>query len=505
MKMQEGLLPYKAIILDLDGVITDTRSAHFQSWKKLFDNYFKDHGEDLSFSKEDYVQFVDGKTREEGIKSYLSAKGVELPQKEIDLLKEEKNQFYLESLEKNPPEVFSDSLESLKDWKTRGVPLAVVSSSENCRFILKKLHLDHFFETCVDGTEGKKLHLKGKPEPDYFLKASELLGISPSDCALVEDSLTGVIAGKKALFKTVYGMSRFGQTSRTELYASGADTVISSLRELETRRHAILNWDDFKDHVGDKEIALFLDFDGTISEIVPEPDKASIKPHAIPVLQELAKAFKVAVMSGRDRSDIKLRVKLENIFYAGCHGFDMSGPGCFQYKLDNIEKPLSDLENATLLAVDMLSEISGVIVEQKLFGTAIHYRMTTTIRDEEFVLNTVRRIAGNFPSLKIKEGKKVFELVPAIDWGKGKAVQKLIEILNLDTTHTIPVYFGDDETDEDAFLALHGRGIGIKVDKDLSSVTNADYLLNDPDEVIHFLKMILKEFGGEERKWRHQH
>lgn len=495
-------IPFKGIVLDLDGVITDTRDIHFKSWKKIFETYLSDKGFSYKFTKDDYALYVDGKPRADGITSFLES--IEMPpdKEELEYLKIEKNNYYLSFLRKNPPQPFPDSIASIEKWKKKGIHLAVVSSSENCRLILKELNIENLFEVCVDGNDGKKFKLLGKPHPDYFNEALKRMNLEPHECAVVEDALNGIDAGIQAGFNTVYGMSRKDQTPPPELYAHGAHSVISSLDQVGRPVNALEHWDDFLAHVGEKDLALFLDFDGTLSDIVDDPQDAILKPGADLVLAELSKAFKVAVVSGRDRFDVKQKVMASNIFYAGCHGFDMSGPGCFHYHLDNIEKSLCDLEEATLHAVDHLSGMDGVHVERKSYATAIHFRKAP--QSEEKVRIEVEKILKLYPDLRLKSGKKVLEIMPGIDWGKGKAVRKLMGILNIDLCEVVPVYIGDDTTDEDAFSELHGKGIGIRVEE-ADVLTKADYKLKDPDEVLRFLKMLVQEFGGQEKVWRSKH
>lgn len=493
-------LPFKAIILDMDGVLTNTRELHFNSWKIVFETFLKAKGLSVPFTKEHYQGYVDGKPRSEGIKSFLEALGILPSESELEVLSREKNLNYLKFLETNSPIMYSDVLESLKLWKSQGIKLGVVSSSENCRIVLKKFKLEDFFTTLVDGIDGQQKHLRGKPFPDYFLEAVEQIGVQSEECALVEDSVSGVIAAKKAHFKTIYGMSREGQTPFAQLYESGADAVITSLLDIGHAPHVLTAWDDFIAHVGSRDIALFIDYDGTLSNIVSQPSAAVISEQTKNILESLSKAFKVAIVSGRDRLDIKERIGLDNIFYSGCHGFDISGPGCFHFIQEDVQKYLPALEEASIAASNLLGGIHGLLIEKKLFATAIHYRMVE-FKSRMDIKNQLKPIIEKYPQLILKEGKKVFDILPNVNWDKGKAVNKICEILSIDSTQTVPLYVGDDLTDEDAFLALHGKGISIKVDSGMSA-TMADYHLNNPGEVTLFLERISKLYSGKYKRWR---
>ncbi len=121
---------------------------------------------------------------------------------------------------------------------------------------------------------------------------------------------------------------------------------------------------------------------------------------------------------------------------------------------------------------------------------------------ESLVKETVERVLKHFSRLKTKEGKKVMEIFPNMDWDKGKAIKKLCEILDVDPAHIVPIYLGDDVTDEDAFKELNGKGIGIKIDESGINSTNADYWLKDPAEVEKFLQVLASSFTGVEKRWR---
>jgi len=494
-------LPYEAMILDLDGVLTDTRSLHFKAWQQTYQKFI-DHEDSLAnFSEKDYQRYVDGKPREEGIKSFLQSRGLSFSTEKIQEIGTEKNLIYQNLLHMEGPNVFTDALEAIEHWRSLGISIAVISSSQNCKLILREAGIADLFDACVDGEEGKILAMKGKPEPDYFLEAAKRIGKKPDECAIVEDSISGIMAGRKAHFKGVIGVSRKGQTPAENLYSCGADTVVSSLLEIGQVPNALVAWEDFKSRIGERDLALFIDFDGTLADIVSEPKNARIKESVRQTLEKCSKALKMAVISGRDRLDVKKLVGIDSLFYAGCHGFDMSGPGCFHYQVDEAQKILPQLEEATLATASALAGVKGIIIERKRYTTAVHYRMVTDT-DESYIKDKVYRILDGFPRLKAKEGKKVIELFPDLDWDKGKATRKLCEILDVNPTQTVAIYIGDDLTDEDAFTELRGKGIGIKVDVTGTRPTKADYLLKDPGEVERFLNLLAFSYTGEEKRWR---
>lgn len=493
-------VPFSAIILDLDGVIADTRHLHFNSWVKTFDDFFSENKLNKQLSVEDYQSYLDGKPREEGISSYLNALGVKIDESMLENLSKKKNNTYKVLLNKMGPRVFKDSLQAIDLWRRMGIPLAVISSSKNCKFILNEGRIDNKFNVCIDGEEGQHLKLRGKPQPDYFLEASRRLGVAPEDCAIVEDSLAGMVAGKKGHFRSVIGISRPGQTPRKKLYREGADAVVSSLLEIGVVPHALENNKDLLEHIGMRDIVLFIDYDGTLSEIVARPEDALINESVRNRLRDFSRSFPVVVVSGRDRNDVKSRLGIDHIFYAGCHGLDISGPGCFHYEVEDAVKGIPVLHEAILALTNSLAGIEGVIIEKKRFTAAIHYRMVSQ-ENAPLIEKKIRDVLSTYKNLKIKEGKKVIEVYPNIPWGKGEAIKKLCEIFDLDYSQSVAIYLGDDKTDEEAFKMIHENGIGIKIGED--APTFATYYLRDPGEVEKFLIFLSETYSGEQKRWRH--
>jgi beta-phosphoglucomutase family hydrolase len=234
----------KGAVFDLDGVITQTAKLHFQAWKNTFDEYLEDvskrRGTEFKpFTHEEYLQFVDGKPRFMGVKSYLEARDIEIPygnpndapEKEtICGVGNRKNECFRSIVAGGGADVYESTVSFIKELKKRGVKVGVSSSSMNCRYILEKTGLIELFETVIDGMVSKEIGLRGKPHPDIFLIACENLKLDPNECMMVEDALVGVEAGKNGNFAFVVGVSRNGNTQ--ELLARGADIAIRDLEEL---------------------------------------------------------------------------------------------------------------------------------------------------------------------------------------------------------------------------------------------------------------------------------
>jgi trehalose-phosphatase len=229
---------------------------------------------------------------------------------------------------------------------------------------------------------------------------------------------------------------------------------------------------------GSRGLALFLDYDGTLSPIVERPEDAVLDPKTREVLQRLARRYPVAIVSGRDLEDVRQRVGLPDVHFAGCHGFEIAGPrGNRVHGAAAAAAP--QLAAAAGQVAHEVKGLPGVQLERKRFTLAVHYRRAREA-DVPAVRDAVARAQARHPALRVTSGKKVFELQPDVDWDKGRAVLWLIETLGLQDA--LPVYIGDDVTDEDAFRALAHRGVGIAV-QEAPQPTAAQYTLRDPDEV----------------------
>ncbi|RIJ41894.1 trehalose-phosphatase [Pontibacter oryzae] len=237
-----------------------------------------------------------------------------------------------------------------------------------------------------------------------------------------------------------------------------------------------------------KTPAVFLDYDGCLSPIVKDPEMAVLTPEMRETLQKLAEVCPVAVVSGRDRANVEGLVKLDNLYFAGSHGFDISGPGNMHTEPGGAKAAIPALDNAQVELNKLLTGVKGVLVERKRYAIAVHYR---NVPDEQVqrVLDAAHEVLTRHKELKPGPGKKVLELKPNLDWHKGKAVRWLLAELDLNQPNIIPLYIGDDLTDEDAFAELQGSGIGILVgehDED----TAAEYRLEDVEEVQAFLEAL---------------
>ena len=231
-----------------------------------------------------------------------------------------------------------------------------------------------------------------------------------------------------------------------------------------------------------RPLALFLDYDGTLTPIVERPEDAVLAPATRAVLRRAAARWPVAIVSGRDLEDVRARVGLPELTYAGCHGLEIAGP-----RASRVHEAAAAAAPQLGAAADMVAHdtrgVAGVQLERKRYTLAVHYRRVREA-DVPAVREAVARAQARHPALRVGTGKKVLELLPDVDWDKGRAVMWLIETLGLQAS--FPVYVGDDRTDEDAFRALGPIGAGIAVQR-TPAPTEARYVLPDPEAVRELL------------------
>jgi beta-phosphoglucomutase family hydrolase len=235
----------RACLFDLDGVLTQTAKVHAAAWKQMFDEYLhrraEEHGEQfVEFDiHHDYDEYVDGKPRYEGVRSFLESRHIELPQgspddppwtQTIDGLGNRKNDLVQELIHRDGVQRYEGSMVYVTAARDAGLRRAVVSSSANCREVLESAGMLHLFEEIVDGVVAHREQLAGKPAPDTFLAAARKLGVDAVESAVFEDALAGVEAGRAGQFGIVVGVDRVGQ--RHALIAHGADIVVDDLAEL---------------------------------------------------------------------------------------------------------------------------------------------------------------------------------------------------------------------------------------------------------------------------------
>lgn len=236
---------YDAVLLDLDGVITDTASMHAACWKEMFDDYLKKRAAERGEifrpfdPATDYRLYVDGKPRFDGVRDFLASRGITLPEgspndppsaETVCGLGNRKNELINKIIERNGVKPYEGTVRLIHQLRDNGFKLGVVTSSQNCGTVLKAAKLEDCFDMLVDGNVAREEHLAGKPAPDTFLTAARLLGVEPARTVVIEDAISGVQAGARGHFGLVIGVARKGNAK--ELQRAGASLVASDLGEL---------------------------------------------------------------------------------------------------------------------------------------------------------------------------------------------------------------------------------------------------------------------------------
>jgi alpha,alpha-trehalase len=441
--------PLQAVVFDMDGVVTRTAAVHRQAWKVLFDDLLASRpataGEDhRPFSEADYRAHVDGKPRHDGLRDFLAARGIVVPEGDagdppqadtVRGLGQRKNRIFRELLHRHGVDVDEAAVSLARALRKRGIRVGVATSSENGGFVLQTAGIQTLFEARVDGVVRRELGLRGKPDPDIFVECARRLGAeSPARAIVVEDARSGVIAARAGGFGLVVGLDR--ARDRLALREAGADLVVADMAELTADRilalwrarvHARPNllreWARVEPTFRGRRLAVFLDYDGTLTPIVDRPELAVLDPAMQRTLEDVARRWPTFVVSGRALDDIRRLVGIDALWYAGSHGFDIASPR----------------------------------------GTLASHQ-----------------VAAEHPGLREGHGKKVFPVRPAIDWDKGRALLWMLDAAGL--ADAFPIFVGDDITDEDAFAVLAEQGLPVLV-TDMPRPTAARHSLQDPVEV----------------------
>ncbi len=333
-----------------------------------------------------------------------------------------------------------------------------------------------------------------------LVASAHRLAVRPGRCAVVTSTKDGVTAARAGGFALVIGLDPTGPLD--ELQHRGADAVVRDLRDIAVRT-GDRRMSELPDgllalgRLTERQPAVFFDFDGTLSEIVKNPDSARLADGAADALTSLSARCPVAILSGRDLADVRQRIGLPGLWYAGSHGFELTGPDGAHHQNAEAAASIPVLAEAAAELTDTLSHIAGVVVEHKRFGVAVHYR--NAARDRVGEVAAAVRSAGQRTALRVTTGREVIELRPDVDWDKGKTLRWVLDHIRdgEGSGGLLPIYLGDDITDEDAFDAIHDDGIAILVrhDDDGDRATAAGYALDDPDRVREFTERLARQLA----------
>jgi trehalose-phosphatase len=313
-------------------------------------------------------------------------------------------------------------------------------------------------------------------------------------------------AQKKGLY-LIAGIAT-GDARKKVMYEAGAHIVLENLDNVRVFKGTKEAKPEFSQHIPglfdqleyfenlfrNKKPVFFFDYDGTLSKIVENPEDAVLNDKTRQLLHELAMSYTVAVVSGRDKSDIQSFVDLKNVIYAGSHGFRITGPDGMHMEMESARELLPRLDQMEKELKDSLEqEIPGVMIERKYFAIAIHYRNAPRGSYTK-ILEQVKTTIGADSNFKRGRGKKILEIKPALNWHKGKALEWIMDQLGFSWPEEyLPIYVGDDVTDEDAFRTLCDDGVGILVGQH-SLLSAANYRLENVDEVDAFLKYLVNQW-----------
>ena len=250
---------------------------------------------------------------------------------------------------------------------------------------------------------------------------------------------------------------------------------------------ALTDFPDIERALEGSQAAVFLDYDGTLTPIVDTPAQAVLSDDMRTTVRRLGDRCVTAVISGRGLADVRERVRLDSLFYAGTHGFDIVGPAGSGIRHQVGQEFVPVMEDLHQSLRGALAHVPGLLLETKGYSLAVHYRLV----DEAAVAEVEAVVDGllqDRAGLRKTHGKKVFEIRPRFDWNKGRAVEWILQALGVDH---VPLYLGDDTTDEDGFEAVAGRGVGVLV-ADQPRPTAAGYRLRDDAEVGRFLQRLTR-------------
>ncbi|WP_231972887.1 trehalose-phosphatase [Mycobacterium sp. E3305] len=380
----------------------------------------------------------------------------------------------------------------LRRLREAGIAAAVYSSGRECAPLLRAAGIEELVDVAVCPAESAA-------QGDAALTvAVARLGVRPVRCVLVDCDEGGIAAGRDHGFGLVIGLERNG--GGDGLLSLGADAIVADFAGITVRRggsplstiaDATGVYSQLKELVASRRPAVFLDFDGTLSEIVAQPASATPVEGAPEALRALAAECPVAVVSGREVGDLRDRVRVDGIWYAGSHGFELVAPDGTHHDNADALGAIDALARAADRLTELLAGVPGIHLERKRFAVAVHYRHVDSERVDG-VIAAVRKLARS-EWLRITMGRRVIELRPSLDWDKGTTLNWILEqIQGTGGDAVLPIYVGDDITDEDAFDAVQFDGVGIVVrhNEDGDRPSAAFVSLADPFAVRDFVRRL---------------
>lgn len=490
---------YDGVLFVLEELLVRSAELHASAWKEAFDEFLAERAAGTARTPEpflparDYVLHVRGNPTEVAAERLLAARRLTLPlgrpgdgphAATVFGLANRVHRQRLARLRAGSLQVNEAALQFAETLHRSGFRLAAVSLDRHAEELLRAAELAKLFHAWVDGRDVARLHLAVPPAPDLWVEALRRLEVSPQRAAAFVTGAEQVSGARSAGVATVWDaqadasiFDAFGVVFAATSRPGTAAVLPSALVHVDTIAQA------------GRPTALFLDFDGTLTGITGTPQEASMSDAVRDTVAAIAsRGVPVAVVSGRDLDNLQARVGLSTLYYAGSHGFDIAGPEGLRYEHPEGLAQLPALDAAERFLREQLGDLTGALVERKRFALAAHYRLVAPARVQR-VEEAVTAALAMFKGLRASRGKKVIELLPAVEWHKGRAMLWLLERM---APGAWPVYVGDDQTDEDAFALLRDHGTGIAV-QEHPSPTAARFRLAGPHEVALFLDQLAEK------------
>lgn len=494
-----------AVIFALEGVIVDTIAIRGAVWADFYREHYPDRP---ALAERDHARIAAGASPADAVADGLAARGVTLPKgAPSDSPTAETAWGIAKLLDRG----FSDriahdgvpvneaTIDLARRVRSAGLGIAVCSAGRHASEILDAAGVGDVFGA---GTTV----VADETDAEALAEAARQLDTDPARTAVVQGSPTALAASRSGGFAVTIGVARAGHEEL--LRRAGADVVVTDVAQIEfragTRRisripDALTSRHQSAALLRTRRPAVFLDFDGTIAEIVNQPTAATLVEGVATELSRLARHCPVGIISGRDLADVRARVGVPGIWYAGSHGFELVGPDGQHYENEEAAAAEPDLVRVTSTLCDRLRSVPGVLVESKRFAVSVHYRNVDAERVDEVISIACAAVAEE-PRLRATGGRKVVEIRPDVDWDKGRALSWVLDHVGA-SDDLLPIYVGDDLTDEDAFDAIESSGFGIVVrhGEDGDRRSAARFAVDGPAQVHELLQRIADLVGSDPR------
>ncbi|HWT49844.1 MAG TPA: trehalose-phosphatase [Mycobacterium sp.] len=504
---------HDAVIFDLHGVLTDAALAQRTAWASLFNDYVarrpdREDEDHAPFTDDDYWQLIDGKPRPDAVTDFLASRGISLPRgvpsdtgdSTICGLANRQRQLCADLLDREVP-LFGAMVTLARNLRDIDVPTAVRSSSSGPHQSSKLSGVDGLLDVYIGETAAEGLAIAGSPglvvpsEAARVVDAADGLGVLPRRAVVVGDTEAGLSEGRDAGFALVIGVDRTGNAD--ELLQQGADVVVADLADIAVRTgdkriseipNALKAYAQLAGIAIGRKSLLFLDFDVALARILSDPGAVALADKAARALKALAEVSPVVVVGGGDPTDIRDRMGIPGLWYAGSNGFELVGPDGHHREHEAGAGAATILAGAADELREILGQIPGMRMLHTRFAVAVHYHEVAAEHVGE-IFATMRRL-GQRNKLRVTGGSGLIQLLPDVDRGQGTRLAWIRSLID-ESKSMVPIFIGGDLIDEDVFEAvqLGGVGIALRNGADANRRTAARFALDSPDEVREALEL----------------